>query len=775
MINTSARVRLGHGLVDSRTLCSIRRLCLDGHPTSNPTNESQATEPTRTLAHLLIPAVVFGLCVWASGGAASFLPPWRPSHAPLGGIWPPLLALLLGLLGLYTARRGWALLFPAIESKLSPQWSQRLAPATTSAPHRFRIEPIDWLIGLALVFAQYEVLDLYRDFYNPENQAIGHDNYAFLSTAVAAHSGRWDLYMVDKRPLYGIVSAFFAPWFAGDVVRTTVAVSMACMSLLQAPHVLAGATVGWACSRPRRWMHVAGDGLVLPLRTRGFVLPAVQPGGGHGHCVGRFWALFHPGRKSFLIAGLVMAVLTLTQVKNFTFNAPMLALLFLSLLLDRKGHRIQRFVAMTVPIGLAVMFLRSYPVEFTPLNVLVMHHREEVNYEIPYEWDETITPSVRSPSPLSPHLPNFLRGGEFEAVSGVMLTPPNSDVVAAFPQDGPKPRWEVVRATSIPPTPVRLSHNIKQASILAPGIGSVMFPLVALGWLWSLFCPATPMRRRIGLPVGWWRAGVLLVPLASCFGSLSLKFNLRYVFHAAPTLYVLMGLAAVGAAHLVSRNSGQLWQWAAKGMAVMLGISMATALFIRAPLISSELDERIIENAFFRLPPDSRQLMGKGYRLLSAYLDEHVGDKTAVYDCTPIAMGLYRPLDERLIRPKNGSERDKLCKQQLGKEPGSTPRILVLTSIPEFFGPDAVMPQHAARAGWTLLYGYDMTAPRELGDPEDLKAIGSGWLAIFTDTPDGAPAGVSMLNGASPSTTALDTDSPTNPNRKAGRPQDGNP
>ncbi len=728
----------------------------------------------RALAHLLIPAVVFGLCVWASGGAASFLPPWRPSHAPLGGIWPPLLALLLGLLGLYTARRGWALLFPIIQPKLSNRWAQRLTPTTTSAPHRFRIEPIDWLIGLALVFAQYEVLDLYRDFYNPENQAIGHDNYAFLSTAVAAHSGRWDLYMVDKRPLYGIVSAFFAPWFSGDVVRTTVAVSMACMSLLQLPMFLLGRLWGGRAAGLAAGCMLLGTALFYPYAHEVSSYPLYNLVA-TATVLAVSWALFHPGRKSFLIAGLVMAVLTLTQVKNFTFNAPMLALLFLSILLDGKGNRIQRFLAMTAPIGLAVMFLRAYPVEFTPLNVLVMHHREEVNYEIPYEWDETITPSVRSPSPLSPHLPDFLRGGEFEAVSGVMLTPPNSDVVAAFPQDGPKPRWEVVRATSIPPTPVRLSHNIKQASILAPGIGSVMFPLVALGWLWSLFCPATPTRRRMGLPVGWWRAGVLLVPLASCFGSLSLKFNLRYIFHAAPTLYVLMGLAAVGAAHLVSRNSGLWWQWASKAMAVMLGVSMATALFIRAPLISSELDERIIENAFFRLPPDSRQLMGKGYRLLSAYLDEHVGDKTAVYDCTPIAMGLYRPLDERLIRPKNGSERDKLCKQQLSKEPGSTPRILVLTSIPEFFGPDAVMPQHAARAGWTLLYGYDMTAPRELGDPEDLKAIGSGWLAIFTDTPDGAPAGVSMLNGASPSTTALGTDSPTNPNRNAGRPQDGNP
>ena len=80
-----------------------------------------------------------------------------------------------------------------------------LAAHPPAPPHRFRIEPFDVLLGLAFVAAQYGILDVYRDFYNPENQAIGHDNYAFLSTGVAASSGRWDLYSVDKRPLYGFL------------------------------------------------------------------------------------------------------------------------------------------------------------------------------------------------------------------------------------------------------------------------------------------------------------------------------------------------------------------------------------------------------------------------------------------------------------------------------------------------------------------------------------------------------------------------------------------
>ena len=183
----------------------------------------------------------------------------------------------------------------------------------------------------------------------------------------------------------------------------------------------------------------------------------------------------------------------------------------------------------------------------------------------------------------------------------------------------------------------------------------------------------------------------------------------------------------------------------------------------------------MLEGAFFRLPPDARQLMGKGYRLVSQFVDEHVSSETPIYDCTPIALGLYRPLDDRLIRPLNGSERDKLCKKQLATPSTETPRVLVLTSIPEFFGPDAVTPVHASAAGWTLLYGYDMHAPRELGDAGDTQQIGSGWIAVFTDSPNSAQLGHSMLNGESPTTAAMAEGAPTKPNRSAGAPQVGNP
>jgi len=731
---------------------------------------NKALNRTRVPTHLLIPAVVLGLCAWASGGAASFFPPWRPSHGPLGGVWPPLLALLLSLLGIGTMRGLALTLHPFLPARLA----RFLHPSGPTEKHRFRIEPVDWVFALALALAQYGVLDLYRDFYNPEDQAIGHDNYAFLSTAVAAQSGRWELYMVDKRPLYGILSAAISPFFAGDTIRATVAVSMASMSLVQVPMFLLGRLWGGRTAGLAAAFMLLGTALFYPYAHEVSSYPLYNLVA-TSTVLAVSWALFHPSARSFLLAGVVMAVLTLTQVKNFTFNLPMIVLLVMSLLVDGRGARIRRSVCMLGPIAAAVGFLMAYPVEFTPLNVLVMHHREEVNYEIPYVWEETTQPKLSSPSPLSPYLPDFLRGGEFEAASGVMLTPPNSDVVAAFPQDGPNPRWEIVRATTIPPTSVRLSHNIKQAATLAPGIGSILFPLVAIGWVWAVLIPATPSRRRWGLPAGWWRAGVLLIPIASCFGSLSLKFNLRYVFHSAPTLYVLVGLAAAGAAHITTRNSGALWRWAAKAAGVTLGISMGLALFIRAPLMPGSVTEQVMENAFFRLPPDSRQLMGKGYRLVSAYLEEHVDEGIPVYDCTPIAMGLYRPLDPRLIRPKNGSERDRLCKKQLSAPTATTPRVLVLTSIPEFFGPEAVMPQHAASAGWTLLYGYDMSVPRELGDPEDLSAIGSGWIAVFTDQPDAMRIAPSMLDGGSPSTTALSADSPTNPNRSAGRPEAGNP
>jgi 4-amino-4-deoxy-L-arabinose transferase-like glycosyltransferase len=678
-----------------------------------------------------------------------------------------MLAFAIAVLALTAVRTGLAVFRPA----RLPQW---VDPDTRAAPHRFRIEPVDVLLGLAFTGAQYWVLDLYRDFYNPENQAIGHDNYAFLSTGVAAASGRWDLYMVDKRPLYGILIAILRPLFGNDLIHAAVGINMAAMSLTQLPMVLlgrfwggraAGAAAGmmlFGCVLFYPYAHeISSYPLYLLVSTTVVLMVSI--------------ALVRPGWKTALWAGTAMALLTLTQVKNFTFNVPMVGLLGLGILIDGHRDRLRRSLCIAAPIAAAVTVLSAYPVEFTPLNVLVMHHREEVNYEIPYEWDEVLTPDVRNPSPLSGWLPDGLRGGELEAATGVMMTPPNSNVVAAFPQDGPKPRWEVVRATTIPPLSKRLEHNIKQASILAPGLGTVLLPLTMLGWLWTVLVPTARVERRLKIPSGWWKAGVLLVPLASCFGSLSLKFNLRYVFHAAPTVFVLIACAAAGAAALFCRRGGSGWQGLFGLATVGLGISVGVSLFIRAPLMAGPLDKTTLSQAFFRLPPDSRQLMGKGYRLVGQYLEEHLETDARIYDCTPIAMGLYRPEDARLIRPKNGSERDKLCAKQLKTESADGPRYLVLTSIPEFFGPDAVTPAHATRAGWSLLYGYDMNAPRELIGDESNAGIGPGWLAVYTDTPRAELSGHSMLNGASPSTTALTADSPTQPNRRSGAPEAGNP
>ena len=717
---------------------------------------------------LLIPAAGLATVVVASGGAGAFFPPWMPARGALGGVWPPLLAMVIGLLVLATACGALGL----VEEKLNiPPW---LSPTVLGPPRRFRIGRIDVAIGLAFVAAQYGILDLYRDFYNPENQAIGHDNYAFLSTAVAAASDRWDLYMVDKRPLYGLLTAACSPLFGGDLIHTAVGVNMAAMSLVSLPTVLLGQFWGGRTAGIVAGLLLAGTGLFYPyaheissyplyMLVSTTVVLAVS------------LALHAPSPRRFLWAGITMGILAGVQVKNFTFNIPMLGLLGLSVMFDAHGQRLKRAVAMTAPLVMAVCLLATIPVSFTPLNVLVMHHREEVHNEIPYTWTETLNPDRSSPSPLSPYLPRFLRGGEIEAMTGVMMSPPNTNVMAAFPQDGPHPRWEIVKNTTIPPLGVRLKHNIAQLASLAPGLGSVLIPLLGLGLLGACVQPASRTTRRFGLPHTWWTAAVLGVPLASCFGALSLKFNLRYVFHASPTIYVLIAIGISTIAVVMTRRGGWAWQGLSRLLVVAMGLSLALAIFIRAPLLAGPLDATMLKTAFFRLPPDARQLMGKGYRLVSAYVDTHVDTQTPIYDCTPIALGLYRPRDERLVRPINGSDRDRLCKTQLSSASGDTPRVLVLTSIPEFFGPDAVTPAHAAAAGWTLLYGFDMQTPRELGNPSDLDVIGPGWIAVFTDMPVRTQLGHSMLNGAPASTTAMLTNAPTQPKRSAGAPAAGNP
>jgi hypothetical protein len=729
---------------------------------------SDRKSPAILRAHLLIPGVLLGAVVLGSGGAAAFFPPWMPSASVLGGLWPPLLAMGIGLLALATARGAFGLAWP---SGRRPDW---LNPHGKPPPHRFRIGGVDVLLGLAFVAAQYGILDLYRDFYNPENQAIGHDNYAFLSTAVASASGRWDLYMVDKRPLYGLLTAALSPLFGGDLIHAAVGINMAAMSLVQLPTVLLGTLWGGRNAGIVAGLMLLGTGLFYPYAHEISSYPLYMLVSTLTVlCVSL--ALLRPSLRRFLCAGTVMGILALVQVKNFTFNIPMVGLLGLSLLLDGQGQRLKRGLAVLGPLALAMGFLSAIPVEFTPLNVLVMHHREEVHTEIPYTWDHTINPDPAAPSPLSSYLPSSLRGGELEAVTGVMMSPPHSTVMAAFPQDGPRPRWEVVKNTTIPPLPVRVEHNIKQLASLAPGLGSVLIPLLGLGLLVAPLQPRVRAKRRLGIPPKAWTAAVLAVPLASCLGSLSLKFNLRYVFHAAPTLFVLAGLTIAGIVSLATHRGGRLWQGLGSVVAAAVGLSLGLTLFIRAPLLASPLSAPVLEEAFFRLPPDARQLMGKGYRLVSAYVETHVGERVPIYDCTPIALGLYRPDDTRLVRPINGSDRDRACKAQLSATPADTPRVLVLTSIPEFFGPDAVTPAHAAAAGWTLLYGYDMHGPREIGEPTDLSAIGPGWIAVFTDQAEPNQLGQSMLDGASPSTAAMVADAPTKPRRSAGAPAAGNP
>ena len=63
-----------------------------------------------------------------------------------------------------------------------------------------------------------------------------------------------------------------------------------------------------------------------------------------------------------------------TQVKNFTFNIPMVGLMALAGSRMDTDNGSSAFVG---PMAVALGVLHATPVEFTPLNVLIMHHREE--------------------------------------------------------------------------------------------------------------------------------------------------------------------------------------------------------------------------------------------------------------------------------------------------------------------------------------------------------------------------------------------------------------
>jgi hypothetical protein len=713
------------------------------------------------------------------GSGASLLPPWDVGGGPLGGVWPPLLAVA-GCLGVLVGARGalqlgWEGLRPRL-----PAWARApLDPSPAAPSQRDLLDRYDWAIMGLLCGTMLAIAEIYRHYYNPESRCIGHDNYAFLSGAVAAASGRWDLYMVDKRPLFGLITAATAQLMDGDIIRSAVRVNTAAVALLPAPTYLIGRLFSGRTAGLGAGMMLLGVSLMYPFahETASYALYNLVT---TMAVAGVAWALMRPSPRTYLVAGLLMAVVTLTQVKNFTFNLPLGALLVLSMLIDGKAKRWLRTAAMSGPVAVALIILTAFPVDFTPLNVLIMHHREEVHTEIPYTWEDPKIPDLRSPSPISDYLPDALRWGELEAIASTMLTGPDSDVVSAFPGDGDGLRWAHVPGTTIPPWGHRVRHNLAQAATLAPGLGGLLFPLAGLGFVLSLLgrlrarSPAETGWRRL-LPAGWWHTGLLLIPLFSCLGSLSLKFNFRYVFHAVPTTLVLVSLAAVGVGRLALPRSGGVWTGLSRLVALGLCMSLTVALYIRAPLLRRPLDKSVIQAAFFRLPPDHRQLMGKGMDLVAQYVTEHVPAEAQIYDCTPIALGLFIPDDPRLIRPKNGSERDRLCTAQAKTSPSAVPRVLVTTSIPEFFGPDVLTPSKARRAGaWTLAYGYDIHGPRELGTPSDWSKPGPGWIAVLVDTPDAA-VGLSMLDGAPPGIWVLEPGSPALPSGKVGAAEAGNP
>ncbi len=731
----------------------------------------------RTALALGLAAIV---ALLAMGGTdASFVPPWNVTPKPLGGVWPPLLAVAWGLAILVAARGALQLGWNRLSSHLPEGLATRIDPGPKSPQEHPGLDRWDWILMGILCGAMLAIVETYRFYYNPESRCIGHDNYAFLSGAVAAGSGRWDLYMVDKRPLFGIITALFAQLTDGDYVRAAVRVNTAAVAVLPVPTYLIGRLFSGRWAGLGAGIMLLGVSLMYPFahETASYALYNLATTAAIASVA---WALMRPSARTYLVAGVLMGIVTLTQVKNFTFNLPLGGLLILGLLLDGAGRRWLRASLMAGPVALAVTILSLYPVDFTPLNVLIMHHREEVHYEIPYEWADPKKPDPAFPSPISGYLPEFLRWGEFEGVAATMLTGPDSHVMAAFPGDGPGRRWSHCPGTTIPPWGHRVSHNLQQADTLAPGLGALLFPLAGLGFVLTLLGRLRDsMEPRRGwraiLGPSWWHAGLLLVPLFSCMGSLSLKFNFRYVFHFVPTTLVLVALAAVGLGRLALPRAGGVWTVLTRLVALGLCLSMAIALYIRAPLLRVGLDETILRQAFFRLPPDHRQLMGKGMDLVSQYITQHAPEGAEIYDCTPISLGLFIPEDSRLIRPKNGSERDRLCANQAKTVPGDTPRVLVVTSIPEFFGPDVVTPAKVRRAGdWTLAYGYDIHGPRELGSPEDWSKQGPGWIAVMVDTPD-ETVGTSMLDGEPPGIWVLEPGSPALPSGDVGAPEAGNP
>ncbi len=587
----------------------------------------------------------------------------------------------------------------------------------TGDPVSTRANPLawgwpDWAALAATGIMAWTVLQAFRARRNPLGVCVGMDAPTFLGDIVAIGIGRWDLYNTDKRLPYPFLSAKVADITGWTYLEAGQAVSFASAVLLViVVYVIARAFSGRLTALLAALTHLAFPVLhpyAVQTTSYSFFYLVVNV-----TVAASAWAVVTGHPIWYLLAGLGATVSVATQVKGLTVVVPVLGIVLVATVVVWRRASVRLVSLAALPILVGTVTSSFLPVEYTPLSWLIAHHREEVHQDMPYPWTHTVTPPLDAPSPLSPWLPSFLRGGELEALSGALLAPADSEVVL-FRKQGTGTRVAstpvLLPGTTIPPLGVRLSNNIKALQQFLPENVLLLASLLALGLLGAIL----PLPR--GLPpkraaAGW----VLLAALLSVWGSLSLKFHIRYLLQALPVVSILI----VHAVQIVAR------QWTGRSPGWVRGItgalvawliaSLAASLFCHSTRTWLDSPARLA-----RLPQclgihDQENNIVQAWAVMrtAAWIDAHVPLDASVLDCSPIPVWHYLPGDPRFVRPVVDGQRFKACQRFIARvNAGERPEretYIVVSDVPEYRGPDTPyshqLLSHPDR--WTMAFGFN--------------------------------------------------------------------
>lgn len=604
-------------------------------------------------------------------------------------------------------------------------WTPRPAGPGGHGPPVPRLSWLDARIMLVLAMLSLLILEAVRRTVNPEWACVGCDQYDYLQSIVAVESGRWDLYHAQRWLPYSLVSHLVGR--ALDVPYHVAAqcVSEACTLLLSPLTYCAalpllgrrGAVLSSVLVMAFPHLHS------LSLTTTSYpmfyllFLLAVTAG---------VWAVVGGRTLAYGALGLSAAACLATQQQSLYNLPPLLLVALLRTLHLPLRSAALRWLAVSVPIAAYLAITPCLPVRYTPLSALIVVQRCHLHGMMPYSWPAPLTPDLTSPSPLSPWLPPFLKGGEVEALASALLAPAHSPVIAFR---GEPVRLEIVPNSTIPP----LSHRLRANLAFICNFEQVRdtwdayWLLVVMGGIAFVgLLPRGASPRR-------WGVALILLSLLPLASQVVVLFQLRWALWSVPLLAILMANAIQVMGDLCLGPASRPWSIMRQGLVAWMALSLALTLLSgkREVWLSPDFRWASVTEALAVQPHDVHVPQGLAELRAAQWIRANAPPDATIYDATGTVCFLLSH-DRRFVG--RAPDFHRLCRDLVAAPPPRGPTLLVAGSgFPWKASAPHAREAFARRDLWTPLYAIRWKPQREC-DVEKMSALPDATLVIFGST-----------------------------------------